>query len=183
MLLKKALESPLSRVENLERIIQGGRNMCVFGLRCLRDARGGPRRARLIEPVAAIAATADGYRRHAGGHMPVPGRLDMGRDAPKGNVLILAGLQFVAHAHAAVELARLLADRARGLADPRSKVARGMRKLKQSDMSSGWAVGSRAKSTRLTAPCGKGIIWRPLFSCTRAPKTFLYKGQDDALLG
>ncbi|MEH2470929.1 ornithine cyclodeaminase/alanine dehydrogenase-like protein (mu-crystallin family) [Nitrobacteraceae bacterium AZCC 2161] len=46
---------------------------------------------RLIEPAAAIAAMADGYRRHAGGHMPVPGRLDMGRDTPKGNVLVLAG--------------------------------------------------------------------------------------------
>jgi ornithine cyclodeaminase/alanine dehydrogenase-like protein (mu-crystallin family) len=46
---------------------------------------------RLIEPAAAIAAMADGYRRHAGGHMPVPGRLDMGRDTPKSNVLILAG--------------------------------------------------------------------------------------------
>jgi ornithine cyclodeaminase len=46
---------------------------------------------RLIEPAAAIAAMADGYRRHAGGHMPVPGRLDMERVAPKGNVLILAG--------------------------------------------------------------------------------------------
>jgi ornithine cyclodeaminase/alanine dehydrogenase-like protein (mu-crystallin family) len=46
---------------------------------------------RLIAPAAAIAAMADGYRRHAGGHMPVPGRLDMGRDMPKGNVLVLAG--------------------------------------------------------------------------------------------
>jgi ornithine cyclodeaminase len=46
---------------------------------------------RLIEPAAAIAAMADGYRRHAGGHMPMPGRLDMGRDTPKGNVLVLAG--------------------------------------------------------------------------------------------
>ena len=46
---------------------------------------------RLIEPEAAIAAMADGYRRHASGHMSVPGRLDMARDVPKGNVLILAG--------------------------------------------------------------------------------------------
>jgi ornithine cyclodeaminase/alanine dehydrogenase-like protein (mu-crystallin family) len=46
---------------------------------------------RLIEPAAAIAAMVDGYRRHAGGHMSVPGRLDLVRNAPKGNVLVLAG--------------------------------------------------------------------------------------------
>jgi ornithine cyclodeaminase len=46
---------------------------------------------RLIEPVAAIRAMADGYRRHASGHMPAPGRLDMGRATPSGNVLVLAG--------------------------------------------------------------------------------------------
>jgi ornithine cyclodeaminase len=46
---------------------------------------------RLIEPAAAIAAMADGYRRQASGRMSAPGRLDMGRDTPKGNVLVLAG--------------------------------------------------------------------------------------------
>ena len=46
---------------------------------------------RLIEPAAAIAAMADGYRRQADGDIPAPGRLDMGRDTPKGNVLVLAG--------------------------------------------------------------------------------------------
>jgi ornithine cyclodeaminase/alanine dehydrogenase-like protein (mu-crystallin family) len=46
---------------------------------------------RLIVPAAAIAAMADGYVRHAGGHMPAPGRLDMGRANPRGNVLVLAG--------------------------------------------------------------------------------------------
>lgn len=46
---------------------------------------------RLIDPAAATAAMADAYRRHAAGHMPPPGRLDMGRDKPKGSVLVLAG--------------------------------------------------------------------------------------------
>ncbi len=46
---------------------------------------------RLIEPMAAIEAMADAYRRHTAGHIPAPGRLDMGRDNPKGNVLVLAG--------------------------------------------------------------------------------------------
>jgi ornithine cyclodeaminase len=46
---------------------------------------------RLIEPAAAIAAMADSYRRHSAGHVPAPGRLDMGRDKPKGSVLVLAG--------------------------------------------------------------------------------------------
>jgi ornithine cyclodeaminase len=45
----------------------------------------------LIEPAAAIAAMADAYRRHAAGHMSALGRLDMGRDKPKGSVLVLAG--------------------------------------------------------------------------------------------
>jgi ornithine cyclodeaminase len=46
---------------------------------------------RLIEPAAAIAAMRDAYRRHAMGAMPAPGRLDLGRGAPKGSVLLLAG--------------------------------------------------------------------------------------------
>jgi ornithine cyclodeaminase/alanine dehydrogenase-like protein (mu-crystallin family) len=46
---------------------------------------------RLIDPDAAIAATVEAFRRHAGGGMPAPGRLDMRRDRPKGSVLILAG--------------------------------------------------------------------------------------------
>jgi alanine dehydrogenase len=46
---------------------------------------------RLIDPVAALEAMVDAYRRHSAGGMPEPGRLDMGRDAPKGNVLVLAG--------------------------------------------------------------------------------------------
>jgi ornithine cyclodeaminase/alanine dehydrogenase-like protein (mu-crystallin family) len=46
---------------------------------------------RLIEPMAAIDAMADAYRRHSAGLMPAPGRLDMGRDDPKGSVLVLAG--------------------------------------------------------------------------------------------
>ncbi len=53
---------------------------------------------RLIEPEAAIAAMADAYRRHSAGRMPEPGRLDMGRDKPKGSVLVmdfeLEGQQF-----------------------------------------------------------------------------------------
>lgn len=46
---------------------------------------------RLIEPQAAIEAMRDAYRRHAMGAMPAPGRLDLGRSAPKGSVLLLAG--------------------------------------------------------------------------------------------
>jgi hypothetical protein len=43
MLLKKQLESPLSGVENLERIIPSG-SVYPFGLRRLGDARDGPGR-------------------------------------------------------------------------------------------------------------------------------------------
>ena len=46
---------------------------------------------RLIEPADAIAAVADGYRRHSSGLMPAPGRLDMGRSEPRGSALVLAG--------------------------------------------------------------------------------------------
>jgi ornithine cyclodeaminase/alanine dehydrogenase-like protein (mu-crystallin family) len=46
---------------------------------------------RLIDPATAIAAMADAYRRHAAGHMPPPGRLDMRRDNPTGSVLVLSG--------------------------------------------------------------------------------------------
>ena len=46
---------------------------------------------RLIDPVAAIAAMTEAYRRHSAGGMPAPGRLNMGREQPKGSVLVLAG--------------------------------------------------------------------------------------------
>ncbi|HEY6834116.1 MAG TPA: NAD(P)-binding domain-containing protein [Pseudolabrys sp.] len=46
---------------------------------------------RLIDPSAAIEAVAGGYVRHATGHMPEPGRLDVRRHEPEGNVLVLAG--------------------------------------------------------------------------------------------
>jgi hypothetical protein len=44
MLLKKALESPPSRVKNLERIIESGSNRYPFDFRRLRNARDGSRR-------------------------------------------------------------------------------------------------------------------------------------------
>jgi ornithine cyclodeaminase len=46
---------------------------------------------RLVDPVAAIAAVADAYRRHAANEMPEPGRLDLRRQDPNGSVLVLAG--------------------------------------------------------------------------------------------
>jgi ornithine cyclodeaminase/alanine dehydrogenase-like protein (mu-crystallin family) len=46
---------------------------------------------RMIEPMAAIDAMADAYRRHSAGLMPPPGRLDMVRQEPHGSVLVLAG--------------------------------------------------------------------------------------------
>jgi ornithine cyclodeaminase/alanine dehydrogenase-like protein (mu-crystallin family) len=45
----------------------------------------------LIEPKAAIAAMRAGYSRQSSGAFPMPGRLDLGRDDPKGSVLVLAG--------------------------------------------------------------------------------------------
>ncbi|MFL9823766.1 ornithine cyclodeaminase family protein [Rhodoplanes sp. SY1] len=49
---------------------------------------------RLIDPAAAIAASAEAYRRQAAGEMPAPGRLDVLRTDPKGGALVLAGHSF-----------------------------------------------------------------------------------------
>jgi ornithine cyclodeaminase/alanine dehydrogenase-like protein (mu-crystallin family) len=46
---------------------------------------------RLIVPADAIATIAEGYRRHSSERMPAPGRMDMGRQEPKGSVLVLTG--------------------------------------------------------------------------------------------
>jgi len=46
---------------------------------------------RLIDPSMAIATAIDAYRRHAAGDLPPPGRLDLPRQEPTGNVLVLAG--------------------------------------------------------------------------------------------
>ncbi|HMJ42036.1 MAG TPA: ornithine cyclodeaminase family protein [Pseudolabrys sp.] len=46
---------------------------------------------RLIDPVMAIASAAEAYRRQASGTQPAPGRLDLPRQDPTGNVLVLAG--------------------------------------------------------------------------------------------
>ncbi|HEX3503151.1 MAG TPA: ornithine cyclodeaminase family protein [Xanthobacteraceae bacterium] len=46
---------------------------------------------RLIDPALAIASAAAAYRRQASGKEPAPGRLDLPRQAPTGNVLVLAG--------------------------------------------------------------------------------------------
>ena len=45
----------------------------------------------LIEPRDAVAAMANAFRRQSSSAMPTPGRLDLGRDNPKGSVLLLAG--------------------------------------------------------------------------------------------
>lgn len=46
---------------------------------------------RLIDPAMAIASAVDAYRRQASGTQPAPGRLDLSRQDPTGNVLVLAG--------------------------------------------------------------------------------------------
>lgn len=46
---------------------------------------------RLIDPRIAIEAAAEAYRRQATGSLPEPGRLDLPRQDPAGNVLVLAG--------------------------------------------------------------------------------------------
>jgi alanine dehydrogenase len=46
---------------------------------------------RLIDPATAIAVVAESYRRQAAKHVPEPGRLDLARQRPRGNVLVLAG--------------------------------------------------------------------------------------------
>ena len=46
---------------------------------------------RLIDPTMAIASAAEAYRRQASGTQPAPGRLDLPRQTPSGNVLVLAG--------------------------------------------------------------------------------------------
>lgn len=45
----------------------------------------------LVDPALAIASAAEAYRRQASGMQPPPGRLDLSRHAPTGNVLVLAG--------------------------------------------------------------------------------------------
>jgi alanine dehydrogenase len=46
---------------------------------------------RLVDPALAIASAAEAYQRQASGTQPAPGRLDLPRQAPTGNVLVLAG--------------------------------------------------------------------------------------------
>jgi ornithine cyclodeaminase/alanine dehydrogenase-like protein (mu-crystallin family) len=46
---------------------------------------------RLIDPALAIASAVEAYRRQASGTQPAPGRLDLSRQDPTGNVLVLAG--------------------------------------------------------------------------------------------
>jgi ornithine cyclodeaminase len=46
---------------------------------------------RMIEPMAAIDAMSEAYRRHSAGLVRAPGRLDMARQEPRGSVLVLAG--------------------------------------------------------------------------------------------
>lgn len=46
---------------------------------------------RLIDRAMAIASATEAYRRQASGTQPAPGRLDLPRQDPSGNVLILAG--------------------------------------------------------------------------------------------
>jgi ornithine cyclodeaminase len=46
---------------------------------------------RLVDPALAIASAIEAYRRQASGTQPPPGRLDLPRQAPSGNVLVLAG--------------------------------------------------------------------------------------------
>jgi ornithine cyclodeaminase len=45
----------------------------------------------LIDPAMAIASAVEAYRRQASGTLPAPGRLDLPRQNPTGNVLVLAG--------------------------------------------------------------------------------------------
>lgn len=46
---------------------------------------------RLVDPRLAIASAAEAYLRQASGTQPAPGRLDLPRQNPTGNVLVLAG--------------------------------------------------------------------------------------------
>jgi ornithine cyclodeaminase len=46
---------------------------------------------RLVDPALAIASAAEAYRQQASGSQPAPGRLDLPRQQPPGNVLVLAG--------------------------------------------------------------------------------------------
>lgn len=46
---------------------------------------------RLVDPAMAITSAAEAYRQQASGTQHAPGRLDLPRQDPTGNVLVLAG--------------------------------------------------------------------------------------------